>query len=122
MKVERIFCDGAGQNVEGKGSGFAWFRDSDGHTHREQVDGLTNNQAEYRAVLSVLESVKPGSSVEIVTDSQLIACQLRGTYKVNDPRLAALRESILRVVKKRKLGVTYSWVPRAQNKAGRLLE
>ncbi|MGH9718233.1 MAG: RNase H family protein [Candidatus Acidiferrales bacterium] len=122
MKTERIFCDGAGQNVEGKGSGFAWFRESDGHKNREQVDGLTNNQAEYRAVLSALESFKPGASVQIVTDSELIVNQLRGKYKVHDPDLAALREKILRYVQKRRLSVTYSWVPRAQNKAGRLLE
>jgi hypothetical protein len=47
-----IHCDGAGSRPDGKGSGFAWIRPHTGERYVERVDGLTNNQAEYRALIS----------------------------------------------------------------------
>jgi len=52
----------------------------------------TNNQAEYRALIAGLEKAHAlgASSVEIRTDSQLIAEQMRGRYKVKDAALKPL--------------------------------
>ena len=67
----RIYTDGSGARLNGEGSGFAWFREDTGESHVEFVGGLTNNQAEYKAILSALESVPTGNRVEILCDSQL---------------------------------------------------
>jgi len=65
-----IHCDGAGSRPDGKGSGFAWLQPRTGERHIEHVDGLTNNQAEYFALISALNSLANGSAAQVFTDSQ----------------------------------------------------
>lgn len=80
----------------------------------------TNNVAEYMAVLKALEYIKEsfGSlphTIEVVTDSQLIASQLSGLYKVKNPNLRLLFDSIKSL--EYELGqIFYRNVPREQNK------
>jgi ribonuclease HI len=66
------------------------------------IGEATNNVAEYRAVLLGLELARSvgARSVEVVNDSELVARQIGGQYKVKNPGLrplwqetmAALRE------------------------------
>ena len=68
----------------------------------EPIGVATNNVAEYRALLRGLERARAlgASEVEIVNDSELVARQLTGAYKVKHPAMkplhaeamAALRE------------------------------
>jgi ribonuclease HI len=68
----------------------------------ETIGVATNNVAEYRAVLRGLEVARllGASGVELVNDSELVARQLTGQYKVKHPAMqelflqarAALRE------------------------------
>jgi ribonuclease HI len=60
----------------------------------ERIGTATNNVAEYRAVLRGLERAKEleANEVEIVGDSQLIARQLNGMYKVKHPAMKPLYE------------------------------
>jgi ribonuclease HI len=85
-----IHCDGAGSRPDGKGSGFAWIQSRTGERHIERVDGLTNNQAEYRALISVLTTIPDGSVAQVLTDSQLMWSQVIGNYRVRDPELCQL--------------------------------
>ena len=121
LKPIRIYCDGAGMRPDGKGSGFAWLRKDTREKHVERADGLTNNQAEYHAVLSALESVPSGSAVQIVTDSELVTFQVSGAYKADDPKMAELLNKVQRVIERKRLGVSVIWKPRTQNLAGKLL-
>ena len=58
MRPPIIFhTDGSGARPDRKGSAIAWFREDTGEECVEAVDGLTNNQAEYRAIVSALQSV-----------------------------------------------------------------
>lgn len=59
-----IYVDGAGCRPDGRGSGFAWIQPSSGEQHIEQIDGLTNNQAEYRALISALVALRAGKHGE----------------------------------------------------------
>lgn len=76
----------------------------------------TNNVAEYRGLLLGLERARAlgAGEVEVVNDSELIAKQVNGEYKVKHPDMKALHAEALRA-----LGVFGSWsirsVPRAQN-------
>ena len=82
----------------------------------ERIGEATNNVAEYRAVLRALERARElrASEVEVIGDSELVARQLAGAYKVKHPALRPLYQQALAA-----LGDFDSWsirsVPRAQN-------
>jgi ribonuclease HI len=120
-KTIRIFTDGAGQRPDGKGSGFAWLREDTGKQHIEWINGVSNNEAEYKAVISALKSVAPGSGVELLTDSLLVVSQLRGEYRIIDPKLAKLASEVKTIAEQKKLNLKLTWIPRKENRAGKLL-
>jgi ribonuclease HI len=84
----------------------------------ETIGHATNNVAEYRAVLRGLErAVALGADeVRIVNDSELVARQLTGAYKVKHPAMVPLFAEAQAA-----LGRFGAWsirsVPRAQNAA-----
>jgi ribonuclease HI len=86
------------------------------HEIAEQIGVATNNVAEYRAVLRALEAASQlgAREVEIVNDSELVARQLTGAYKVKHPAMKPLHAEALGA-----LGGFDRWqirsVPRAQN-------
>ncbi|WP_435345428.1 ribonuclease HI [Haloarchaeobius sp. HRN-SO-5] len=59
----------------------------------ERIGEATNNQAEYEALVAVLEVARDYGydEVEIRGDSELIVKQVTGEYDVNDPTLRELR-------------------------------
>jgi len=91
-----------------------------GQVVREASGKYTNNEAEYRAVLLALYEAKHAGYVltEICSDSQLVVNQLNGTYKVNKKELVELRNAVL---VKTNGKVRFSWVPREDNPAGKVL-
>jgi len=120
-KVTRIFTDGAGQGPEGKGSGFAWIREDTRQRHIERIPGLSNNEAEYRGVISALKSVRAGSGVEILTDSLLVVSQLRGEYRILDSKLVKLANEVKTIAEQKRLNLKLTWVRRGDNLAGKLI-
>jgi ribonuclease HI len=64
--------------------------------HAEAIGHATNNVAEYRALLLGIDRARAlgARELDIVGDSELIARQVRGEYRVKD---AALRELHVRV-------------------------
>jgi ribonuclease HI len=119
-----MYCDGAGARPDGSGAGFAWLRVDTGQQRVErapQGESWTNNEAEYRGLLSAVESLSPGSRAEIFTDSELVAYQFAGRYKVRDWRLGQLLEQARKVIAKRRLAVEVRWIPRGKNQAGKLI-
>lgn len=58
----------------------------------EAIGVATNNVAEYRAVLRGLElaSAHGASEIQIINDSELVARQLQGRYKVKHPAMRPL--------------------------------
>lgn len=59
----------------------------------------TNNVAEYRGVIAVLERIRDLGirEVELRLDSELIVEQLNGRYRVRQPKLAALKREVDRL-------------------------
>lgn len=84
----------------------------------EPIGVQTNNVAEYRAVLRALDRARElgESDIRLIGDSELVAKQLTGVYKVRHPAMAALHAAA-----KAKLAEFGSWsfqtVPRAENAA-----
>jgi ribonuclease HI len=120
-KPLRVFFDGAGCRPDGKGSGFAWLCPDTNQRQIVRVNGLTNNQAEYKAFLVALQHVPEGCAVEMFSDSQLICSQFAGQYRVKDHALQELLSEVLALILNKRLKVTLQWVPRTQNLAGKLL-
>jgi ribonuclease HI len=79
-------------------------------------DSVTNNVAEYHGLLLGLEraSALGATEVEVVNDSELVAKQVNGEYKVKHPDMKALHAEALAA-----LSSFSSWsvrtVPRAKN-------
>ncbi|HWC37258.1 MAG TPA: ribonuclease HI family protein [Acidimicrobiales bacterium] len=82
----------------------------------EPIGPATNNVAEYRALIRGLERARElgASELEIIGDSELIARQLSGAYKVKHASMKPLYERAIAA-----LGGFEQWrirtVPRAQN-------
>jgi ribonuclease HI len=82
----------------------------------ETIGEATNNVAEYRAVLKGLERARElgATELEIIGDSELVARQLSGVYKVKNPGIRPLYEqatSALRGFERWSIRT----VPRAEN-------
>jgi ribonuclease HI len=77
----------------------------------------TNNVAEYNAVVYALQEamIVKADEVELYTDSELIAQQLKGDYKVKSPNIKALFEQALHLMSGFKK-VDIKHIPREKNK------
>ena len=117
----RVYTDGSGSRPDGKGSGFAWLIPSTGEKKVVREDGLTNNQAEYRAILSALDYLPDSACAEILTDSENTCCQLTGQRRVLNAELTALHTKIHALIVQKKLIVEFTWVSRRDNLAGKLI-
>ena len=82
----------------------------------ERIGVATNNVAEYQALLKGLERAAAlgAREVEIVNDSELVARQLTGAYKVKHPSMKPLYEQAISALRGFDRWRIRS-VPRAQN-------
>ena len=81
--------------------------------HGEYIGEATNNQAEYRAVIKALElAAELGArEIRIFTDSELVARQLQGRYRLKNAGLKPLHEQA-KALEKGFEKVTWGSVPR----------
>lgn len=97
-----LICDESGQELQ---------------DHQEVIGHTTNNVAEYRAVLAGLDLAhKLGArEVDYFVDSELVAKQMTGEYRVKTPHIQQL---FLAAVEKRKnfARVNFKHVPRTHEK------
>lgn len=82
----------------------------------EPIGTATNNVAEYRALLRALERARElgASELEIVGDSELVARQVNGVYKVKHPAMRPLHEQAMAALRGFERWRIRT-VPRAQN-------
>jgi ribonuclease HI len=79
----------------------------------------TNNVAEYTALVKALQWLLANnfgpSSVEVMSDSQLIVNQLTGDYKVKAKRIIPLYKQVL-ILMSEFQDIWIKWVPREKNR------
>jgi ribonuclease HI len=82
----------------------------------ERIGPTTNNVAEYRALLRGLELARElgASSVALINDSELVAKQLTGAYRVKHPAMQPLYAQAMAALREFDSWTIRS-VPRAQN-------
>ena len=114
-----VHVDGGSRGNPGPAAAAAVLSTPDGGVVDEAAVTLgrtTNNVAEYRGLLLGLERARAlgATEVEVVNDSELVAHQVNGRYKVKHPDMKPLHAAALEA-----LGNFDSWtmrnVPRAQN-------
>lgn len=78
---------------------------------------MTNNEAEYSALLRGLEmAVEKGiEEIDVYMDSELVVKQMTGVYRVKHPRLAPLMTRARRLGARFPGGCRYHAVRRGQN-------
>jgi ribonuclease H / adenosylcobalamin/alpha-ribazole phosphatase len=83
----------------------------------EHIGTASNNVAEYRGLIAGLEAVReldPSATVEARLDSKLVVEQLSGRWKIKHPDMRELAIRARNTLPPTQ--VTYTWVPREQNK------
>ncbi|WP_101477918.1 reverse transcriptase-like protein [Candidatus Nitrosotalea bavarica] len=115
--VLSIFVDGSG----GTNSGFGFFVKETGESFYEKKSDITNNQAEYLAIISVLKKFA-GNTDEVViySDSKNTVSQLNHEYAINNEQLRSLAREAWELIPKF-ANLKINWIPRNENIAGKML-
>jgi len=124
------YIDGGARGNPGPAAIGIIVRDEHGHVLLEEgktIGHATNNEAEYRALILLLESVaklpikvrsgtKTPRVLRVHSDSLLLVKQIAGEWKIKEPRLRELFDQVQRVKTKVPFVLRIRHVPREQNK------
>ena len=114
-----MHVDGGARGNPGPAAAAAVISTPGGEILDEAAETLgiaTNNVAEYRGLLLGLQRARAlgADEVEVINDSELVAKQVTGTYKVKHPAMKPLHAQALQELQAFKRWSIRS-VPRAQN-------
>ncbi|MBI4130264.1 ribonuclease HI family protein [Candidatus Roizmanbacteria bacterium] len=86
----------------------------------ERIGRVTNNEAEYMAVIEALKKVTSYklqvTKVDFFMDSKLICEQLKGNWKIKQEHLKALFSQVKTLGMSLGVPISYTYVHRAENK------
>jgi ribonuclease HI len=116
-----VHVDGGSRGNPGPAAAAAVVTSPDGEVLDEAAEVLgrtTNNVAEYRGLLLGLARARAlgADEVEVVNDSELVAKQVNGLYKVKHPDMRPLHAEATKALRDFRAWTVRS-VPRAQNAA-----
>jgi ribonuclease HI len=102
MKKVIVYTDGGSRGNPGPAAIGIVFSNEKGQAFKEYSeylgDNLTNNEAEYRAVIFALKKFKAlfgkklaqNTEITVKSDSELLIKQLKGEYKILEPKIQSL--------------------------------
>jgi ribonuclease HI len=112
-----IFVDGSG----GPDSGFGFFVKETGESFYKKEPGITNNQAEYMAIIAALKKyLNLQDAIVIYSDSKNTVSQLNHEFAINNSQLRVLAMEAWELAAKCK-NLKITWIPREKNLAGKML-
>ncbi|MHA7648040.1 reverse transcriptase-like protein [Nitrosopumilus sp. S4] len=112
-----VYVDGSG----GPGGGFGYFVKETGESFYEKKPEITNNQAEYMAIISALNKfAKSNEEITIYSDSKNTVNQLNHEFAINNEQLRDLAREAWSIMGKIS-NLSIVWVPRKDNLAGKML-
>jgi ribonuclease HI len=116
MKIS-VYVDGSG----GENSGYGFFVKETGESFYEKKPNITNNQAEYLAIIAVLKKFTNfDDEIQIFSDSKNTVNQLNHEFAINNEQLRELAQESWSIMGKFS-NLTINWVPRKENLAGKML-
>ena len=112
-----VYVDGSG----GSNSGYGYFVKDTGESYYENKPDLTNNQAEYLAIISALKKFETSNDeIIIFSDSKNTVNQLNHEFAINNEQLRTFaREAWALMAKFSELKI--HWLPRKERLAGKML-
>ena len=115
--VRNIYVDGSA----GAKSRYGFFIKETGESFFEEHPGITNNHAEYLAIISALKKNESfDDEITIFSDSKNTVNQLNHEFAINNEQLRTFaRQAWSLMAKFSKLKI--KWVPRSENLAGKML-
>lgn len=112
-----VYVDGSG----GTNSGYGYFVKETGESFYAKKPDLTNNQAEYLAIISALNKYADSNvEITIYSDSRNTVNQLNHEFAINNEKLRNLAREAWGVIAKFS-NLTIVWIPRKENLAGKML-
>ena len=113
-----VYVDGSG----GPNSGFGYFVKETGESFYEKKLDLTNNQAEYLAIISALNKfIDSNDKITIYSDSKNTVNQLNHEFAINNDELRRLAQEAWSIIGKLSDKPLIKWIPRKENLAGKML-
>ena len=112
-----VYVDGSG----GPNGGYGFFVKETGESFYEKKPEITNNQAEYLAIISALNKfVDSNEEITIYSDSKNTVNQLNHEFAINNEQLRNLAREAWGIIGKFS-HLSIVWVPRNENLAGKML-
>jgi len=112
-----VYVDGSG----GSDSGYGYFVKETGESFYEKKSDLTNNQAEYLAIISALNKfIESEEQITIFSDSKNTVNQLNHEFAINNEQLRNLARQAWEMIGKFS-NLSIVWIPRKENLAGKML-
>lgn len=112
-----VYVDGSG----GHNGGFGFFVKETGESFYEKKPEITNNQAEYLAIISALNKFADSNDeITIFSDSKNTVNQLNHEFAINNEKLRDLARQAWNVMGKFS-NLSIVWIPRKENLAGKML-
>lgn len=121
-----VHTDGGARGNPGPAAAAFVIQDSQDHLIHQDgrfIGNTTNNVAEYSAVNLALEYLRAHPPTPATyhlifyLDSQLVAQQLSGIFKIKQPHLLALAQAIHTLIASMPITIDFTTIPRAQNTA-----
>lgn len=114
-----LFSDGGARHNPGPAAAGYILRDETGNVLEKKGEYLgpaTNNEAEYRALISGLTAAKrfAPATVTCFLDSELVVRQLKGEYRIKEAHLQKLAAAV-RALESSFSGVRYQHIAREKN-------
>jgi len=121
------FIDGGARGNPGPAAIGVIVRDADGNVLLEEgkaIGHATNNEAEYRALIHLLEKcasdplirASGAKTLHVRSDSTLLVMQITGKWKIKEPRLRALYDEVQKAKNGLPFALRIRHVPREKNK------
>jgi len=112
-----VYVDGSG----GPDGGYGFFVKETGKSFYEKKPNITNNQAEYMAIIAALKNFEgQENSIIIYSDSKNTVNQLNHEFAINNETLRDLARKAWELIGKFP-DISIQWVPRKDNLAGKML-
>jgi len=126
MRELRAFIDGASRGNPGNAGAGIVIEEQKGNFYKgiyQYLGELTNNQAEYSALIILLRELTENSyfsgkveKVVINSDSELLIKQLNGEYKVKSKNLMKYHLMVRKLMETAEFKIIYRHIPRTENK------